>query len=64
MRVFTLYTLNVFALELRLHFGYDLADGLFINETDYERLSEHSPKDPKEIIFDNGGEFVVITHGS
>lgn len=48
----------------RVKILYDLADGLFINETDYERLSEHSPKDPKEIIFDNGGEFVVITHGS
>ena len=48
----------------RVKILYDLADGLFINETDYERLSEHSPKDPKEIIFDNGGEFVVITRGS
>ena len=48
----------------RVKILYDLADGLFINETDYERLREHSTKDPKEIIFDNGGEFVVITHGS
>ena len=48
----------------RVKILYDLADGLFINETDYERLSEHSEKDPKEIIFDNGGEFVVVTHGS
>lgn len=48
----------------RVKILYDLADGLFINETDYERLSEHSPKDPKEIIFENGGEFVIVTHGS
>ena len=43
---------------------YDLADGLFINSVDYERLKHVSPKDPAEIILENGGDFVVVTEGS
>ena len=43
---------------------YSLCDGLFINETDYERLSMVSEKDPIETILQGGGEFVVITSGS
>lgn len=43
---------------------YSLCDGLFINETDYERLKAHSQREPKDIILDNGGEFVAVTHGS
>ena len=48
----------------RVKILYDLADGLFINQTDYQRLKENSPKEPKEIIFENGGEFICITKGS
>ena len=48
----------------RVKILYDLADGLFINETDYRRLKENSPSEPKDIILNNGGEFVIITHGS
>ena len=48
----------------RIKILYSLADCLFINETDYQRLSEHSEKDPKDIIFSNGGEFIVVTRGS
>lgn len=48
----------------RVKILYSLCDGLFINETDYERLSAVSQKDPVEIILSNGGEFVVITNGS
>ena len=43
---------------------YSLCDGLFINETDYERLKAHSQREPKDIILDNGGEYVAVTHGS
>ncbi len=43
---------------------YDLADGLFINETCYQRLKENSPGEPKDIILNNGGEFVIVTQGS
>lgn len=43
---------------------YALCDGLFINEKSYERLTEASEKDPKELFFENGGEFIVITEGS
>ena len=48
----------------RVKILYSLADGLFINAVDYQRLTEASPKDPKQIIFENGGEFVCITNGS
>lgn len=48
----------------RVKILYDLCDGLFINETDYARLKENSPSEPKDIILDNGGEFVIITKGS
>ena len=48
----------------KVYILYSLCDGLFINETDYERLSAVSEKDPKQIIFENGGEFVIITSGS
>ena len=43
---------------------YSLCDGLFINETDFERLKSVSDKDPRDIIFENNGEFVIITNGS
>ena len=48
----------------RVKILYTLADGLFINAVDYQRLTDASPKDPKQIIFENGGEFVCITNGS
>ena len=48
----------------RMKILYSLCDGLFINETDYERLKVHSPDDPKKLIFEKGGEFVIVTHGS
>ena len=48
----------------RVKILYSLCDGLFINETDYARLSAVSEKDPAEIILQNGGEFIVITNGS
>ena len=48
----------------RVKILYDLADGLFINETDYRRLKENSPAEPRDIIFANGGEFVIETKGS
>ncbi|MCF0114086.1 MAG: carbohydrate kinase family protein [Erysipelotrichaceae bacterium] len=43
---------------------YKLVDGLFINETDYERLKEHSIDDPRNIIFNNQGLFICVTQGS
>lgn len=43
---------------------YQLCDGLFINEINYERLLKASDDDPKKIIFENGGEFVCLTKGS
>lgn len=43
---------------------YALCDGLFINEKSYKRLTEASEKDPREIFFENGGEFIVVTEGS
>ncbi len=48
----------------RVKILYSLCDGLFINDTDYERLKAHSDGDPKKLIFDRGGDFVIITHGS
>lgn len=48
----------------RVKILYSLVDGLFINAVDYARLTDASSKDPKEIIFENGGEFVCITNGS
>ena len=48
----------------RVKILYTLADGLFINETDYARLKAHSDGEPKDIILNNGGEFVVVTKGS
>ena len=41
-----------------------LADGLFINETDYERLCQSINKDGKDELLKNGCEFVCITNGS
>ena len=43
---------------------YDLADGLFINKTDYERLKKVSDGEPYEIILNNDGAFVAVTDGS
>ena len=48
----------------RVRILYDLADGLFINDTDYQRLREHSDQEPTDKILNNGGEFVIVTHGS
>ena len=48
----------------RVKILYDLTSGLFINETDYQRLKDNSYKEPRDIIFENGGEFVIITRGS
>ena len=42
---------------------YDLCDGLFINSEDYQNLKDHSPRDPKEILFERGCEFICITDG-
>lgn len=47
----------------RIKILYDLADGIFINETDYARLKAVSKTDPIETIL-NKGEFVLITNGS
>ena len=43
---------------------YELADGLFINTTDYERLKQVSDGEPYEIILNHGGEFVAVTDGA
>ena len=43
---------------------YTLADGLFINTSDYQNLKEHSASEPRDILFENGAEFVCITDGS
>ena len=43
---------------------YALCDGLFINEKSYERLVQASEKDPKELFFESGGEFIAVTEGS
>ncbi|MBR3251014.1 MAG: carbohydrate kinase family protein [Erysipelotrichaceae bacterium] len=43
---------------------YSVCDGLFINRTDYKRLSKVSQKDPIETILSSKGEFVIITDGS
>lgn len=48
----------------RLNILYSLCDGLFINETSYKRLKEASKDDPKKLLFDKGGEFIVVTNGS
>ncbi|MCF0111833.1 MAG: carbohydrate kinase family protein [Erysipelotrichaceae bacterium] len=48
----------------RLQTLYKLADGMFINETDYARLQEATGSDPRKVIFNNGGLFVCVTHGS
>ena len=48
----------------RVKILYDLADGLFINSTDFARLAEHSPKDPKDIILKDDDSFIVVTDGS
>lgn len=48
----------------RVKMLYAIADGMFINETDYQRLTEHSDGDPREIILGNSGEFIVVTKGS
>ena len=47
----------------RIALLYSLCDGLFINRDSYARLQEHSPADPREIIFKNGGEFIIVTDG-
>lgn len=48
----------------RVKMLYDLADGLFINDVDYERLKEKSDLDPKDIILKDENNFVVVTKGS
>ncbi len=42
----------------------DLADALFINSTDYERLSASLGSDAKKILLEKGCEFVCVTQGS
>ncbi|MDO4197731.1 MAG: carbohydrate kinase family protein [Erysipelotrichaceae bacterium] len=49
---------------IRVKMLYDLADGLFINKTDYQRLKKHSSEDPKTILFNNNAEFICVTDGS
>lgn len=41
-----------------------LANGVFINLDDYHHLKAHLNKDPKEILFENGCEFICITDGA
>ena len=48
----------------RVKMLYDLADGLFINSTDFGRLKEHSDDDPRNILFSKGAEFICVTDGS
>lgn len=42
---------------------YSLADGVFINKQDYTNLKNNSEKDPKEILFEKGCEFICVTDG-
>lgn len=42
---------------------YALCDGLFINADDYQNLVNQSEGDPKELLFNNGCEFICITDG-
>lgn len=42
---------------------YSLCNGLFINADDYNNLSSHTDGDPKELLFNNGCEFICITDG-
>ncbi len=43
---------------------YELADGLFIDGTSYERLNERSCGEPKDILLDHGAQFLALTRGS
>lgn len=47
----------------RIKMLYDLVDGLFINNVDYQRLKEKSPLDPKDIILKDESNFIVVTKG-
>ena len=42
---------------------FTLADGLFINDEDYEHLRMSKNEDPKEKLFNNGCEFICVTNG-
>lgn len=42
---------------------FSLCDGLFINNEDYSNLVKQTDKDPKELLFNNGCEFICITDG-
>ena len=41
----------------------DLADGLFINSTDYGRLSQCIGEEAKNVLLNRGCEFVCVTNG-
>ena len=41
----------------------EMADGLFINRTCYDRLAQALGGEPKEILIGRGSEFVCITDG-
>ena len=41
----------------------ELADGLFINRTCYDRLAQALGGEPKEILTERGSEFVCVTDG-
>lgn len=43
---------------------FDLADGLFVNKSSYERLKDKSNKDPIKCLLDKGAMFICITDGS
>ena len=42
----------------------ELADALFINSTDYERLSRSLGRDAKQALLEKGCEFICVTDGS
>ena len=55
---------SAYTKDWELNTLYSLCDGLFINNEDYANLVNHSEKDPKEILFENGCDFICITDGS
>ena len=54
---------SAYTKDWELNIVYSLCDGLFINAEDYKNLVNHSDGDPKELLFNNGCEFICITDG-
>ena len=53
-----------FTLDWERNILFTLADGVFVNKEDYAHLVNNVDKDPKDILFENGCEFICITDGS